>query len=131
MTRLLDLPTKYHKPEAVKARKYRNEPTWFDGVRYDSKREAEFAQELKTLMHAQGKERVEAWERQIRFPLVVNGLTVGHMVVDFLVRYADGRKELVEIKSAATQTPLFKFKLKVFQATFLADHPDINYRIQT
>lgn len=82
-------------------------------------------------MHAQGTERVESWDRQIRISLVVNGATVGHLVVDFLVRYADGRRELVEIKSPATKTPLFKFKLRVFEATWLQDHPEIRYSIQT
>jgi hypothetical protein len=130
LTRLFDLPTKYQQPAVAKT-KYGNVPTVFDGVKYDSKREAEFAQELKLLMHVQGPGRVESWDRQIRFPLIVNDVTVGHLVVDFLVRYADGRKELVEIKSTATQTPLFKFKLKVFAATWLRDHPDIDYRIQT
>ena len=72
---------------------------------------------------------MESWERQIRFPLIVEGITIGHLVVDFLVRYADGRKELVEIKSSATQTPLFKFKYKFFAATWLRDHPEIAYRI--
>lgn len=80
-------------------------------------------------MHARGKEKVESWERQIRIPLIVNDTIVGHLVVDFLVRYADGRKELVEIKSIATMTPLFRFKLKVFQATWLKDHPEIIYSI--
>jgi hypothetical protein len=47
-------------------------------------------------MHAQGKDRVDSWERQIKFPLVVNGIKICDYVVDFLVRYADGRKELVE-----------------------------------
>jgi len=81
-------------------------------------------------MHARGKEKVESWERQIRFPLTVNGTTVGHLVVDFLVRYADGTRELVEIKSPATITPLFKFKLKVFEACWLRDHPEIIYTIR-
>jgi predicted O-methyltransferase YrrM len=43
------------------------------------------------MLHARGQDRVESWERQIRIPLVVNKTTVGHMIVDFLVRYADGR----------------------------------------
>ena len=131
MTRPSELPSKYRVAEPVKVRKFRNEPTVYNGFKYDSVKEAQFAKELDLAMHAQGTDRVENWERQIPFPLVVNGSTVGRMVVDFLVRYADGRRELVEIKSPATQTPLFKFKLKVFQATWLQDHPDIGYRIQT
>jgi hypothetical protein len=130
VTRLLELPTKYRQPAEPKPRKYRNEPTVYNGVRYDSVKEAQFAGDLDLARHAQGPARVASWERQFRIPLIVNHVTVGHMVVDFLVRYTDGRKELVEIKSPATQTPLFKFKVKILEATWLQDHLDIGYRIQ-
>jgi len=103
--------------------------TEYGGVRYDSKREAEYARELDLRMHAQGKDRVETWERQIRFPLIVNGLKICTYVCDFLVRYADGRRELVEVKGM--QTEIFKLKLKLFRATFLNDHPEIIYTIQS
>lgn len=79
-------------------------------------------------MHAQGKERVESWERQIPFKLRVNGFLICTYKVDFLVRYADGRRELVEVKGM--QTDVFKLKLKLFKATFLNDHQDIKYTIQ-
>jgi len=78
-------------------------------------------------MHARGPGRVDSWERQIRFPLVVNGRKVCDYIVDFLVRYADGRKELVEVKGVWTDAA--RLKRKLFEATFLADHPDIKYRI--
>lgn len=76
-------------------------------------------------MHAQGKERVESWERQVRFPLVVNDQKICDYVCDFLVHYADGRKELVEVKGY--WTPEAKLKLKLFKAVFLNAHPDIRY----
>lgn len=100
--------------------------TEYGGIRYDSKAEAIYARNLDVRMHAQGRERVASWERQIRFPLVVNGTTVGHMVVDFKVCYADGREELVEIKSVATMTPLFRFKLKLLRILY----PELIYTIQ-
>ena len=78
-------------------------------------------------MHARGKDRVESWERQVRFPLTVNGSQICDYVVDFLVRYSDGRRELVEVKGFVT--PEFRLKLKLFQATFLRDHPEIIYTI--
>ena len=73
---------------------------------------------------------MESWEPQFRIPLIVNHVTIGHLVVDFFVVYADGRRELVEIKSPATKTPLFKFKVKFLEATWLQEHSNINYRIQ-
>lgn len=78
-------------------------------------------------MHAQGPDRVESWERQIPIQLVVNGRLICTYRCDFLVRYADGRKELVEVKGR--WTPEATLKRKLFEATFLADHPDITYRI--
>jgi hypothetical protein len=78
-------------------------------------------------MHARGKDRVESWERQIRFPLIVNDIKICDYIVDFLVRYGDGRRELVEIKGFLTRDAAIKIKL--FRATFLRDHPDIIYTI--
>jgi hypothetical protein len=99
-------------------------------VTYDSNAEAMFAKSLDLMKHAQGTDRVESWEHQIKIPLIVNHITIGHIVVDFLVRYVDGRRELVEVKSPVTQTPLSKFKKKFLEATFLQDHPEIKYVIQ-
>jgi predicted nuclease of restriction endonuclease-like RecB superfamily len=79
-------------------------------------------------MHAQGPDRVDSWERQIRIPLFVNNRKVTTYICDFLVRYANGRKELVEVKGY--WTPEAKLKRRLFEATFLADHPDINYVIR-
>jgi hypothetical protein len=76
-------------------------------------------------MHARGKDRVESWERQIRFPLSVNGIKIGDYICDFLVRYADGRKEMVEVKGY--WTPEARLKRKLFEATALLDHPKVKY----
>ena len=108
--------------------KYRNIKSEYGGVRYDSKAEATFARELDLRMHAQGKDKVESWERQIPIKLIVNDQLICTYKVDFLVRYADGRKEMVEVKGY--WTPEAKLKLKLFRATFLLDHPEINYVIR-
>lgn len=42
---------------------------------------------------------------------------------------ADGRKELVEVEGVWTDVA--RLKRELFEATFLADHPDIDYRIVT
>lgn len=109
-------------------RKYFNKFTEYNGVVFHSKSEADFARSLDLLMHAQGKDRVESWERQIRFPIVVNDERICDYICDFLIRYTDGRKELVEVKGV--WTPEATLKVKLFRATFLRDHPEINYRIQ-
>jgi hypothetical protein len=54
--------------------------------------------------------QVERGNDRSGIPLTVNNIAIGHLVVDFLVRYADGRRELVEITSPATITPLSSLK---------------------
>ena len=105
--------------------KYFNRKTDYNGIKYDSRKDAAFAQSLDLQMHARGPDRVESWERQVRFPVHVNDRLVCTYVCDFLVRYADGRKELVEVKGVWTDVA--RLKRKLFEATFLADHPGIEY----
>jgi hypothetical protein len=107
--------------------KYRNKPTVFDGITYHSKKEADFAATLKIQMHAQGKDKVESWERQIRIPLFVNDRKICDYIVDFRVRYADGRRELVEVKGMWTDVA--KLKRKLFEAIWRPGHPDVEYRV--
>lgn len=78
-------------------------------------------------MHAQGRDRVDHWERQLRFELIVNDIKICDYVCDFLVYYADGRQELVEVKGVWTTDA--KLKVALFRATYLLDHPEINYVI--
>lgn len=82
---------------------------------------------LDTLRHAQGKDRIRTWERQVRFPIFLNDTKICDYVIDFVVRYEDGRVELVEVKGM--QTPIFKLKLKMFRASYLQDHPEWKYVI--
>ena len=96
--------------------KYHAKRTVYNGVRYDSKREAQYAATLDQLMRAKGPERVAHWIPQSPWPLVVNGVQVGKLVLDFEVYYADGRWALHEVKGV--ETPLYKFKMKCFQALY-------------
>lgn len=73
------------------------------------------------------KERVESWDRQIPFQLIVNGVLICTYKCDFLVRYADGRKELVEVKGYWTAEA--RLKRRLFEALVLNDHPEITYTI--
>lgn len=72
---------------------------------------------------ARGKDRVLDWFGQWPIPLVVNGVLVCKMIADFLVVYADGREEFVEVKGM--QTPVYRLKVKLLKALF----PRIQYRI--
>ena len=76
---------------------------------------------------AQGRDRVESWEPQFKIPVFVNNIKICFYVCDFLVRYVDGRRELVEVKGYWTSEA--KLKRRVFEATWLFDHPEITYRV--
>ena len=48
-------------------------------------------------------------------------------MVDFLVRYSDGRKELVKVKGYWTDVA--RLKRKLLEATFFKNLPEIAYRV--
>jgi hypothetical protein len=80
------------------------------------------------MRHAQDvRHRVYSVERQFRVRIMVNDIKICDYMADFLVQYADGRKELVECKGFWTAEA--KLKRKLFEATWLQDHPDIKYVI--
>ena len=82
--------------------KYRNQVTRVDGIRFDSKREARYYENLK-LRKAAGE--VSYWLRQV--PLHLPGGT--RYVVDFLVFFTDGRQpQYVDAKGH--ETPVFRLK---------------------
>lgn len=93
--------------KALPARKYHNQPTVVDGIRFDSKREARYYEELK-LRRAAGE--VTYWLRQV--PLHMPGGT--RYVVDFLVFFSDGRAPAyVDVKGRETQ--VFRLKRREIQ----------------
>jgi hypothetical protein len=88
---------------ALPAHKYHNQPTVVDGIRFESKREARYYEQLK-VRKALGE--VQYWLRQVSLHLP--GGT--RYIVDFLVFFHDpARKpEYVDVKGRETQV----FRLK-------------------
>jgi len=73
------------------------------------------------------KDRVINIERQIIYPFIVNGITIGKYIADFKVTYADGRVEVVDVKNPylttgkGKSTPpalLFNYKVKLMKALY-------------
>lgn len=96
------------------ARKYNNKPVYCDGIRFDSKLEMCRYQQLRLLEKAA---KIEALETQVRIPLHVDGVKIGHYVADF--RYKMGGDIVVEdTKCAATKTPMYKWKKKHVKAEY-------------
>ena len=106
-------------------RKYRNKPVTVDGIRFASKAEARRYSELKLLEKAG---QITDLELQPKFTLHVLGpyggalvgselLAIGKYIADF--RYLEGAQDVVEdVKSGPTETALFKWKRKHFEAEY-------------
>lgn len=97
-----------------KQSKYRNVPTEVDGIRFDSKAEAEHYAKLR-LMQLSG----EIYDLQLQpsFRLEVNGLLICRYVADFSYRDQYGLN-VEDVKSPATITPIYRVKKKLMQALY-------------
>lgn len=93
--------------------KYRSQVTVYDGMRFHSKREAEYAAELDVLKRAG---EIRGWARQIAIPLVVNGVRVAKIIVDFKIITREGRHEFHEVKGHTTKD--WKLKWALFEALY-------------
>lgn len=91
-----------------KKSKYKNVKQEYNGVMYDSKLEAKYAQELDFLIDAG---EVEKWERQVKLGLSVHGTHVTNYYIDFKVYKPDGEIEYVEVKGYKTGVWMIKWQL--------------------
>jgi hypothetical protein len=103
------------KPRARVARKYRNEPTVLDGMRFDSKAEARRYAELK-IMEKAGV--ISDLQRQVKYVLIPaqarpSGGTERECsyIADFTYVRDDGVKVCEDVKGAAT--PEYRLKRKL------------------
>lgn len=88
--------------------KYGNKKTWYNNVLYDSKAEAKYASDLD--LRLRGKD-ILAWDRQIKFPIVINGKKVCTYVCDFVVTNKDKTVEYIDVKGVETDVFILKKKL--------------------
>jgi hypothetical protein len=90
-----------------------SERTDQDGYVYASKAEKHYADELELRKKAKD---IRDWERQVSFPLAINGHKIGRYTVDFLIHHNSGIAEYVEVKGVwATAT---KLRFRVFLALY-------------
>lgn len=95
----------------VRRSKYNAKVQEYNGVKYHSKREAKYAEQLDWLKRAGN---IKDWERQVKIPLTVNGQLICNYVVDFKVINRYGGVEFHEVKGM--ETPDFKLKWKLLHA---------------
>lgn len=90
--------------DAPKKRKYRNEPTWIDGIRFDSKHEAEVYRDLMLLVKAG---ELKCVCRQTKFDLGggphAQRDSRYQYVADFLTIDNDGKVAVYDAKSPITR----------------------------
>lgn len=96
---------------ASKPNKYHNHPTTVDGIRFDSKKEAHYYEQLKIRQQVG-----EVSHFHLQVPIALPGNT--RYVVDFLVFFTDpGRKpEYVDVKGRKTEN--FKLKKRQVEALY-------------
>lgn len=102
--------------------KFRSRKTVVGGIKYDSKKEGNYANDLALLKRAG---EIKDWSPKPRYDLVVNGKKICSIIPDFLITRNDDSLELHEVKSTATMTPTWSLKRKLFEALY----PEIVYRI--
>lgn len=91
--------------------KYNNTPQLYNGMRYDSKKEAEYAKQLDLRVKAKD---IKSWERQVKIDLRVNGKHITNYYVDFVITHNDKSREYAEVKGFSTD--LFRLKWVLFEA---------------
>ena len=102
--------------------KYRNKPTWYGGVKYQSAKEAKYAMDLDWRL--KGKE-IKDWIRQPRFDFIINGKFAGFYKLDFMITHLDGSTEFIEVKHKQTKTALWAFKWKILHILY----PEVKFTL--
>lgn len=98
-----------HNLPARRPHKYRACPVVIDGIRFDSKKEGRYYEELKLRQKAG---EVVMFLRQV--PLVLLGGT--KLVIDFLEFHTDGSVHFIDVKGI--ETPEFKIKRREVEALY-------------
>lgn len=94
--------------------KYGAIKTEYNGVMYDSKAEAHRAAELDLLARTGVIENIE---RQVKFPIIINGVKVFTYLADFTYQYKrTGVKVIEDVKGV--RTAMFNLKKKCVEAQY-------------
>lgn len=108
----------YNKIRGKGKSKYGSQRTEYNGMMFDSKKEADFAKNLESRKHAHElNERVVRVEYQVPYPITAKNKIVSHYFADFRITYADLHQEVVDVKGgSATKTALYRLKKKLVEA---------------
>lgn len=99
-----------------KSHKYNAIPTELNGVKFASRKEARFAQQLDLLIKAgivSHYDTQPSYELQPSYKQGDKTIRSIRYVADFKVFYADGRVEIIDCKGV--KTPVYLIKKKMFE----------------
>jgi len=108
--------------QGKKGNKYNAKRSQYNGVWFDSIKEANYAELLDWRVKSKD---IKGWDRQITFDLMVNAKKIAGIRPDFLITNNDGSQEIHEVKSFVTATPLWQVKWKLFQVL----HPEYEFLV--
>lgn len=113
-------------PQNQRKSKYNNQKTVVDGIKFDSKKEAEYYCQLKLLKQAGEIRDIGLQQKYTLQPgFEKNGVKYQPItyIADFVITNNDGTTEVVDIKGVETQ--VFKIKKKLFEYMY----PDLNLKV--
>jgi len=102
------------KPHATKKKrgKFNNIHTFYDGKRFDSKKECERYKELK-------QKKVADLKCQVKFPIEINKVKVCSYIADFTYIDHKGNMVVEDVKSEVTRKlPVYRLKKKLMKAVY-------------
>lgn len=100
-----------------KQSKYRNKKTVYNGILFDSRKEANYAAILDQCRRASRiEDRVLSYEMQIPFQIEINGKKICKYIADFRVKYGDGSEKIIDVKGF--RTAIYSLKKKLVEAQY-------------
>lgn len=99
--------------QVPKRMKYRNVKVEIDGIKFDSKKEANYYGKLKLLKQAG---EIVLFEMQPKYDLLVNDVKCGFYKADFKVYWKSGLIQVVDVKGM--KTPIYQLKKKLVKAIY-------------
>jgi hypothetical protein len=110
-----------NKMAAKKKNKYKAIKSTYNGQVFHSKKEKDYAVKLDLLKKSfKEGDRVLEYKTQVKFPIKINDLLICTYILDFIVTYADGRIEYVDIKGykKGVAYSMFRVKKKLTEAIY-------------
>lgn len=111
---LKDQDNQKHKKEGIK-QKYRDRAVWYNNIKYESQKQADFAKELD---RKEKDKEIKTWFRQIPFELIVNGIYIETLYCDFKVINNDDVIQYYDVKEY--REPIYQKLFLVKKALMMA-----------